>query len=242
MVKNDDSFRKVTSARAFEDIVFQVQKAIASGKLKPGDRLPPERVLQQVFGVSRASIREAMRVLEGQGLIVVKTGSINGGAFVVEASQKHMVETLRNLMLLEQVGEGELFEFRAALESATAKWAAERATETDLAIMATALQSLAQFEEDWEGYWAADMAFHEAVAAASKNKVSLVVLKGIRETILQKMRDDFAGVIEKKKVMRAIMEDHFMIFNLISEGKAELVQQVMYEHVLHFFNQFRRNN
>lgn len=242
MVKQGNSFRKATSARAFEDIVNQIQKAISSGKLKPGDRLPPERALQLVFGVSRASIREAMRVLEGQGLIVVKTGSINGGAFVNEASDKHMVETLRNLMLLEQIGEGELFEFRAALEGAAAKWAAQRATEADLAKMATALQSLAQFEEDWEAYWAADMAFHEAIAEASKNKVSLVVLKGIRDTILQKMQDDFSGVIEKKRVMRMIMEDHFKIFNLISEGKAEMVQQVMYEHILYFFNQFKRNN
>lgn len=234
-----NSFRKASSARAFEDVVNQVQEAIVSGKLKPGDRLPPERVLQQIFGVSRASIREAMRVLEGLGLIIVRPGAISGGAFVSEASHKHMVESLRNLMLLEQVRETELIEFRAALEGTTAKWAAQRATEADLTKMAAALQSMAQFEEDWEGYWAADMAFHEAVAEASRNRVSLVVLKGIRDTILRVMRDDFAGIIEKKRVVRMIMEDHFKIFNLISERKDETVQQVMSEHVLRFFREFK---
>ncbi|MDA8210833.1 MAG: FadR/GntR family transcriptional regulator [Clostridia bacterium] len=234
-----NSFRKASSARAFEDIVNQIQEAIISGRLKPGDRLPPERVLQQLFGVSRASIREAMRVLEGQGLIVVRPGAINGGAYVSETSYKHIVESLRNLMLLEQVREAELFEFRAALEGITAKWAAQRATEADLTRMAAALQSMAQFEEDWEAYWASDMAFHEAIAEASKNRVSLVVLKGIRDTMLRMLQDEFAGVIEKKQVLRMIMEDHFHIFNLISEGKDELVQQVMAEHVLRFVHRFK---
>ena len=74
-VSADLPFQAVEQRRTFEQILLQIEEAIISGGLKPGDRLPPERDLAQTFGVSRASVREALRVLEMFGVIVARRGT-----------------------------------------------------------------------------------------------------------------------------------------------------------------------
>src|SRR5262245_7819270 len=76
-------FTKVRVGRVSEEVVKQVQEAIFSGELKPGDRLPPERELAEQFGLSRMSVRDALRTLESSGLVKIKVGS-SGGAFIRE--------------------------------------------------------------------------------------------------------------------------------------------------------------
>jgi GntR family transcriptional repressor for pyruvate dehydrogenase complex len=74
-------FREIKQSRAFEEVVSQVQESILRGEFKPGDRLPSERKLGEIFKVSRGTLREAFRALEQKGLITVGTG-VHGGAFV----------------------------------------------------------------------------------------------------------------------------------------------------------------
>src|SRR5213593_3658038 len=71
----DSPFRPVAQRRAFEDVIVQVEEAIAAGRLQPGDRLPPERELALQLQVSRASVREALRVLEAFGVIAARRGT-----------------------------------------------------------------------------------------------------------------------------------------------------------------------
>ena len=72
-VPTDTPFRPVARRRAFEDVIVQVEDAIAGGRQRPGDRLPPERELAQILAVSRASVREALRVLEAFGVCLLYT-------------------------------------------------------------------------------------------------------------------------------------------------------------------------
>src|SRR5258707_14273136 len=86
----------VKSTRIYEEIVRQVKRLIAEGKVKSGDRLPPERDLVEEFMVSRTAVREALRALEGSGLIDVRAGE---GAFVRDVSVVSLIESLALVVL-----------------------------------------------------------------------------------------------------------------------------------------------
>ncbi|MEK8035520.1 MAG: GntR family transcriptional regulator [candidate division NC10 bacterium] len=136
----------IKSARIYEEIVRQVKQLIAEGKLKSGDRLPPERDLAEKFVVSRTSVREALRALESRGLIEIRAGD---GAFVRDISVETLIEPLALVILPHREAVGELFEARRLLEPAIATLAARRATPEEIAEMERILE--AQGKEVAEG-------------------------------------------------------------------------------------------
>src|SRR5205814_9365915 len=91
------SFTPVRQARASGEIVSQIERAIFDAALSPGDRLESERELAEQFGVSRITVRDALRVLEARGLIRVKVGAM-GGAFVEEANTDRVAESISTLI------------------------------------------------------------------------------------------------------------------------------------------------
>src|SRR3989475_3438037 len=113
----------IKSTRIYEEIVRQVKQLIAEGRLKSGDRLPPERELAEKFVVSRTSVREALRALESLGLIEIRAGE---GTFVREMSVDELVGPLALVLTSQREAIGELFEARRGLEPAIAALAAGR--------------------------------------------------------------------------------------------------------------------
>ncbi|MGH8946288.1 MAG: FadR/GntR family transcriptional regulator, partial [Acidimicrobiia bacterium] len=93
------SFRKIKAGRVSDAIVDQFKTAIRQGKLTPGDRLPPERELTKLFGVSRVAVRDALRLLEASGLIEVKVGAA-GGAVVTTPGSNEVAESISNMLLI----------------------------------------------------------------------------------------------------------------------------------------------
>ena len=122
----------VKSTRIYEEIVRQVKQLIAEGRLKSGDRLPPERDLAEKFMVSRTSVREALRALQSRGLIDIRAGE---GAFVRDVSVEPLIEPLALVILPHREAVGELFEARRLLEPAIAALAARRATREEISEM-----------------------------------------------------------------------------------------------------------
>src|SRR5260370_23705460 len=120
----------VKSTRIYEEIVRQVKRLIAEGKLRSGDRLRLERDLVEEFMVSRTAVREALRALEGSGLIDVRAGE---GAFVRDVSVESLIESLALVILPHREAVKELFEARRLLEPAIAGPAAGRATREEIA-------------------------------------------------------------------------------------------------------------
>ncbi len=105
--------------RSFDHIVGQIRDAIASGGIAPGERLPSERDLGVAFGVSRTTLREALRALEAQGVIEIRTGS-RGGAFVAEPSSELVAAALGALLRFRSATARELAEFRVPFEAENA--------------------------------------------------------------------------------------------------------------------------
>src|SRR5438874_1871997 len=112
-------FQRVRVGRVSEEVVRQVQEAIFSGTLGPGDRLPPERELAEQFGLSRMSVRDALRTLESNGLVEIKVGS-NGGAFIREPNFDPFRETLSSMLRSKKANILELAETRKIVETAIA--------------------------------------------------------------------------------------------------------------------------
>lgn len=122
------AINQVAPRRLADTIVEQLETMILEGTLQPGQRLPPERVLAEQFGVSRPSLREAIQKLAAKGLLHSRQG---GGNFVTETLGASFSDPLIKLLETHPEAHRDLLEFRRTLEADCAFYAAQRATEVD---------------------------------------------------------------------------------------------------------------
>src|SRR5919206_1010532 len=127
----DRIFAPVSVPRASSAIAEQIRSAILGGRLKAGDRLSPERELADQFGVSRVTVRDALRSLEAMGLIEVKVGA-RGGAFVTAPTGSKVAQTMSDMMLMSATTPEDIVEARLIVELGTVTLACARATKDDL--------------------------------------------------------------------------------------------------------------
>src|SRR5256885_12323508 len=128
---NSGLFAPVSVARASSSIADQIRQAIVTGKLDQGARLPPERELAEQFGVSRVTVRDALRALEAMGLIEVRVGA-RGGAFVTVPTGSLVGQTMSDMMMMSAVTPEDIVEARLIVELGTVTLAGARATGEDL--------------------------------------------------------------------------------------------------------------
>src|SRR6266436_5989224 len=120
---------RIEPSPVYELVVERIRRAIHIGTYVPGDRLPPERTLAEQLGVSRTTVREAIRVLEGQGYVEIRRGA-TGGVIMLDRGQ---TEERLGLIIRERLPElEEIVDFRIAVESRAARLAALRRTAADL--------------------------------------------------------------------------------------------------------------
>lgn len=182
-------FEQVRHTRLYEDIVTQIRERIAKGEFRPGDRLPPEREIAEKLGVSRASLREALRVLEVDGLIISRPG---GGRFVRAADPKMLFSASGVIPALERSAILDLLEAREVIECQIASLAAKRATPEEIAELRRILISINARMEEGETLLDLDTLFHKSLALASHNFVfvnwvalSLEILQDTRRKTLR---------------------------------------------------------
>lgn len=177
-------FEPIQAPRAFEVVCERVRQLIASGRLKEGDKLPPERQLAEQLGVSRLAIREALRSLESAGLLVLQRGP-KGGAFIRGDSDGKMTEVMQDMLNIGTITLSDLTEARIFILASVARLACERATAEDLAKIEenvrqneVALQSGSR-----ETRLLHATEFYARLAAATKNKVMMLVVHSLTEVI-----------------------------------------------------------
>jgi len=228
-------FRKTTSNRIYQDLVEQIQEAILSGKLKPGDKLPSQRKLQEVFSTSRASIREALRVLEQKGLLEMKLG-VKGGAVVKSSTIEYVTHSLSLLVQQQQVPIRHLVEFREEVEGGAAALATERATTEDITILkeilAEAKALLNGGVDKLEEYDVLDQKFHTHLAKMSQNVLFLSILTMIHDNI----HNYFKSLPrEDQSMMQQNYEDLVAIVNAIEHGYSTEARRIAQLHVHRYF-------
>jgi DNA-binding FadR family transcriptional regulator len=176
----------ISPQRIYQEVANQLRRNISEGKLRPGDKLPPERNLAQMFGVSRNTMREALRALELSGLIELKLGSA-GGAFVLPGSSNAVVNGMRDLYFLGAITPDHLTEARISVSAAVIRMACERMTEDDLAALEKTVALAAQMDKagNFEERTKHHQAFHVLLAKATHNPVMLATTEGIMEITRQ---------------------------------------------------------
>ncbi len=170
-----------------KQIAEQLREAIVSGRFKIGDRLPTEDELAQRYGVSRPSVREALKRLAAQNLVRARRGP-SGGNFVVQPSYEALAESLSASATL-LVGMGaleieEIIEARRMLQSGCLKLAIENATEEQIADIETALQRQKDPQIDDQAFCQADVAFHRALVDAAGNGMIKFVMYTVIEALV----------------------------------------------------------
>ncbi|MFZ1890164.1 MAG: FCD domain-containing protein [Candidatus Binataceae bacterium] len=174
-------FRRIHTPRAFEEIANQIRSELADRRLRAGDRLPPERMLAEQFGVSRNTLREALRSLENAGLLRLQKGA-TGGAFVRESTGDAIITGLRDMFHLGAIAPEHLTEARVLIESIAVRAACERATAEDVdALKANlaAAETSARAKADFYAQAAIHLDFHRIIARATKNPVMVIVMEAL---------------------------------------------------------------
>ncbi len=223
-------FRPVRVTRASEEVVRQIKALIFSGELSPGDQLPSENELADHFGLSRTTVRDALRVLETQGLIEIKVGA-GGGAFVAQPGTGPVLESLTNMLRLQQVTIPELVEARQVVETNIAVLAAQRATDEDIRAMEEAVAAARAGRAAGDPYFMPhSVSFHMALAKAAKNQVLLLTVNSIRSLFYEVLE----RLLPADDMAQRAIEDHQKILDAVKERDAEQARQLMQEHILYF--------
>lgn len=215
--------RAVKQKRLYQDIVGQIQRLLADGRLKPGHQLPSERELSELFQVSRASVREALRALESMGFVEIRSGEGTYVASTVEsflsplafAIQEHR-DSLR-----------EIFEARKILEPEIAALAAERASPPEVRRLEVVLEEQARQIARGETGVEADSAFHSALARAAKNKVFL----RLNDAMVQSLRETRERSLQTDGRPARSLAGHRKILKAIRAGDPGKARKAMLEHL-----------
>jgi GntR family transcriptional regulator, transcriptional repressor for pyruvate dehydrogenase complex len=185
---SSDLYTTVSSNRMSEAIVEQIRGLIRSEKLRPGDRLPSERDLGERMGVSRVTIREAMRVLEASGLIEIKVGA-KGGAVVTSPSSTKLGTGLADLISLSPLTASEVTEARQVVEVGVIPLVVERATDEDIAELREMVATHQTALKNGEYGMAMSAAFHVRVAACTHNAAIEMLVHSFHGPLLMSLRE-----------------------------------------------------
>lgn len=214
----------VKKTRIYENVVSQIHELIKEGRLKAGDQLPSERELAETFKVSRTSVREALRALEAQGLMVTRTGM---GTFVADLPTESLVELLAKLLIEAKDALADIFEMRKLIEPQIAALAAERASKRDIERMREILRG--QREQISQGVMAveADAEFHFSIGQATQNQALQKLVSGLME-LLSHSREES---LQTPGRSAASLASHIRILSAIEDHDKVRARKAMLHHI-----------
>jgi len=202
------SFEPVVPVRAYERVVEQIEAAILSRELCPGDRLPSERELMERFAVSRSTVREALRVLDSKGMVRSRPGDPRGP----EVRPLDGTSLRSSLTALTRVHGGQLvdvLQFRMLVEGSAYGLAARFHDASALATIEEAMTTMeSAVGDDFESFTLADVAFHDAVAAASGNDLLHLAGQAVRDAVIDLVHHEITEASNSVEAMTANCRDH----------------------------------
>ncbi len=220
-------FVPVTPGRISELIVDQMRQLIIDGSLAPGERLPSERDLAERFGVSRVTVRDALRILEAQGLLEIRVGA-SGGAFVTTPSMSVVGEGITTMLLMSAVEPEEIAEARLLMELGIVALAVERATAEDVEtlrdICARSTQALEEHHYDVK----LSAEFHAALATAAHNGAVEMISESFRGPLSMASARAREPADESH---RHSVDEHVALVDAIEARDLAAAQRLMTEHL-----------
>ncbi len=221
-------FRSVKHTRISDEIVSQIKHLISEGKLRPGDRLPPERELIKQFGVSRPSLREALNSLVATGFLEVKQAK---RTYIKSVTSGAMQDSLSLLIKADAQKIFDLLEVRKAMEAWGAFHAARRASEEDLQRLEKIVQDMRIALEEGRPWEKQDTDFHLAMAQATHNTIQIHMMSTIYDLLMDYMSAIFAGIFTDQDKVKKLFQQHYQIFNAIKNRSPEKARERMLKHL-----------
>ncbi|UGQ13173.1 FadR family transcriptional regulator [Yinghuangia sp. ASG 101] len=216
--------------KAADVLAAEVRERILSGEFTEGMALPPERQLVEQTGLSRATVREALRILEVEQLLEIRPGR-GGGAFVHRPNRESLASTVQLVIRGQQIRLDALHETREAIEPTCAALAAERRTERDLAALDAAQVELVEAGDDIPRFLRANLRWHNAVARAGGNELLIGFMSALSQAIYAST--DIQPFMDAE-VRRTTARAHERIAEAIREGDKDAATRRMIRHISGF--------
>lgn len=222
------TFTPIKPKKISAQIAEQIRNSIMSGEFAPGDRLPPERELAEMFGVSRPSVREALNILGASGLVEALQG---GGTTVKSLMEQGSGNTLSDMIRVEQERALDVIEVRKCMESWTAYFAAMRALPEDLRRMEQIIDGMRQNLETLQPSEDLDANFHIVVARATHNVVWMHLMQNIFDAMKEFQRGVWRAVYLTEEDQKQLFLHHQGVYQAINNRDAERARLLMLEHL-----------
>jgi GntR family transcriptional repressor for pyruvate dehydrogenase complex len=214
----------IKKTRVHEEIADRIRQFILDGTLPAGRPLPSERVLAQRFGVSRGSVRDALRTVEVLGLLEKRHGQ---GTFPRELSVDRLVTPLSSVLTYQRDLQTELMDVRRMFEPAVARAAATRVTDEDIATLLQVLDRQRRKLAAGQSTIGEDTAFHAALARATHNRVAVRLMETLNDLLTESRR----LMLRQKGRPQRSFEGHEAIVTAVRRRDPDAAERAMHQHI-----------
>ncbi|MGO8819743.1 MAG: FadR/GntR family transcriptional regulator [Desulfomonilaceae bacterium] len=219
-----------------EKVGEQLIKAISEGRFKVGEKLPSQPDLAELMGVSRPSIREAVKLLELQGMIETVQG---GGTIVRNVAAQEIRTPIEVLLDADKEKILELTDVRALLEVWSAKRAASNRTEDELQQILSLIEGMEKDFETGSIHYELDVKFHKEIAGATHNTILTHLLGSFFDLIRESIKFHREQMFVSRADQIKILEHHRRVYEAIRDRDPERAQASMHEHLQFVIDEFR---
>jgi len=221
-------FKPIKPKKVSTQIAEQIRTSILAGEFNPGEKLPPERELAEMFGVSRPSVREALNFLASTGLVETYQG---GGTVVRSLVENSAGMPLSELIRIDGDRALDVIEVRQGMESWTAWYAATRALPEDIRRLETIVNGMSANLEGLKQSEDLDAHFHTVIARATHNVVWFHMMQSIFDAMQEFQRDVWRAVYLTEDDQKLLYLHHLRIYEKIRDRDPEGAREAMMEHL-----------
>lgn len=232
----ESGWAPVRKVRTHEQVVAQIQDKILDGELQVGAKLPSERDLVEALGVSRSSVREALRALEAMGIIDAQGGSGRDSGSVISGRSTEALGTLLRLhVALAGIALEDLIDVRVQLERHAAIGAATNGTAEDIGLLRTLVAAMRPSRVSSVEFNELDTEFHVSIAKSSGNALAATLMQALRAAVKSEMVRAFASIEDWRKVGDRLVAEHSGIVDAIEGGRAAEAADRVEAHIRTFY-------
>ena len=215
-----------------DQIATQLESLIADGSLKPGERLPAERTLSERMGVSRPSLREAIKKLASKGLLMSRQG---GGTYVMKSLNQGITDPLLELIQQHPEARFDVLEVRHALDGQAAYYAALRATDQDRYTIQKRYENMINLHHNSDNpidEALADADFHLSITEASHNIVMLHVMRSLFAVLQKSIQHNLDKLYTIPKVFEPLSRQHEALMSAVIRGEPDEARNAAQDHLV----------
>lgn len=226
----DEIFSRIEHSRTADEVVQQIESLILEGVLRSGDRLPGERELSRLFEVSRPILRDALKIVEGRGLIQTRHG---GGTHVADVVGQVFAPPVAELIVKHAKARADYLEYRREIEGIAAEYAARRITDDDRALLDRIMARMAEAHErgNFSEQAEIDVEFHHAIGECAHNIVLLHTLRSCYQLLSDGVFENRLIVFTLADAREKLFAQHRAIHAAVVGGDPTAARQAAMDHI-----------